>query len=298
MRKLNFLAILLIIMLMVSACGGGEDETATRVTNEPAANTTTTEEPETAAPEPEMKASYKERTIQVGTMHYPPFEIVDNGAYKGPGMEVLMAALDYLGYDYVVKDYPWARMLDSMETGELDMMIDAYITPERQGFMYYSQIPYGTFPQALYALKDSNISFDGDLNSLKDYTVGVTRGYSYGTNFDTAMNNQVFTSDESDTVQSLFEKLAGGRVDLAADTYYSGQATLPEMGLEDKVVLVEPFFDSLYSYVVFSKANDLEPLRDEYDDALRALIANGTMKEIFDKYEMGDILEIMLEDVE
>lgn len=48
----------------------------------------------------------------------------------------------------------------------------------------------------------------------------------------------------------------------------------------------------------FLKKNNLEQLRNDYDATLIKLIENGTVENIFEKYEMGDLLEIMLEEIE
>lgn len=300
MRKINFLTLLLILVLIVSACGGGEDETATRVTSEPETTTTEpeTSEPEMTEPETMSKASYKDRTILVGTMHYPPFETVVDGEFGGPGTDVVMEVFNRLGYDYKIEEFPWARMLDMMQSGELDVIVDAYITPERSAYMTYSEIPYGSFPQAFFARKDANIEFDGSLNSINNYTIGITRGYAYGEMLDAAIKNNEVTYEEADSAVTLFEKLVNNRVDIAADTSYTGSAMIKELGAEDKIIMLEPYFDSLFSYIAFSKANNLDPLKEEYDVKLKEVIEDGTLKSIFEKYDMADIADIIIEEVQ
>jgi polar amino acid transport system substrate-binding protein len=184
-----------------------------------------------------------------------------------------------------------------MESGELDILQDTFLTSERQVFMDYSEIPYATFPQTLFTLKNSGIKFDGNLESIKDYVVGITRGFSYGESFDAAIKNGLFVYEESSDINNLFTKLMNNRVDLIADAIYTGRDTIIKMGKENEIIVLEPFFDNLFSYVTFSKANNLEPLRDEYDKTIKTLIENGNMKEIYDKYEMGDMLEIMIKEI-
>lgn len=297
MRKISFLVLILILTMLFVACGGGEDETATRVTNDSSGEATVESNVETTpetSTEPPTKANYKERTIIIGTMHYPPFEIVADGNFSGPGTETVIEVFNRLGYDYEIQDLPWARMLEMMQSGDLDIITDVYITAERSEYLTYSKIPYGTFPQTFFTLKSSGIKFDGNLDSIKDYTIGITRGYAYGEMFDAALKNGEIKYDESDTATNLFDKLANSRVDIVADTSYTGNAMIKELNKENEIIMLEPYFDSLFSYIAVSKANNLDALQAEYDSTLREVIADGTLTKIFEKYDMGEIADIII----
>jgi len=282
MYKKALLAIMLIFVMTMSACNGS-DEVQIELPN----NDTETE----------VKEHYTDRVINIGTIHAPPFELIDNGEYKGPGIEVVIAVLDHLGYEYLIQDYPWVRNIEMMKTGENDILVDAFITPERREFLFYSEIPYGILPQAFFALNETNIVFDGDFESLTKYTIGITRGYSYGEAFDAALKNSVITYSESNNAENLYTKLINNRVDLVADNVHSGKEVIANMGEEDRFTILKPYFDNLFSYVVFSKANNLGPLKEEYDEALKALIADGTIKEIFVKHGIDDLFDTMLQEV-
>ncbi len=280
MYKKTLLGILLIFLMTMSACKGSDEVKITQPNNDTV-----------------VKKHYSNRVINIGTFHYPPFELIDNDEYKGPGIEVIIAVLDYLGYEYLFHDYPWTRNLDMIKTGEIDMLVDTFITPERREFVFYSEIPYGILPQAFFTMSDSNIEFDGDFKSLSKYTIGITRGYSYGHEFDKALKNSIITYSKSNNAENLYTKLINNRVDLVADSVYSGKEVIAKMGAEHRFTIIKPYFDNLFSYVTFSKANDLEPLKEEYDEALKTLIADGTVKNIFAKYGIEDLFDTMLQEV-
>lgn len=242
------------------------------------------------------KTDYKNRTIQIGNMHYPPYETVIDGQHSGPGIDTMKEVFNRMGYTYEIKEIKWETMIEMMKTGDLDVIVDAYVTPERSEFLDYSLVPYGVFPQALFAKKDSGIVFDGNLESLKDYSIGITRGYAYGPKLDPLIESNALKFEGSDDSKSVFRKLKNGRVDLVADTPFTGNALIEELGVKDKVVMLSPYFDNLYSYIAFSKANTLAPLRDEYDKTLGEVFEDGTLKKIFAKYTMDDIADSMIEE--
>ncbi len=66
----------------------------------------------------------------------------------------------------------------------------------------------------------------------------------------------------------MFIKLENNRIDLAADNLHEGREIIAELGKEDKFVILKPYFDTLFSYVIFSKKNNLEQLRNDYDATL------------------------------
>ncbi len=89
------------------------------------------------------------------------------------------------------------------------------------------------------------------LSQFLKYTIGITRGYSYGHDFDLAMKNSVINPSESNSPENLYIKLLNNRVDMVADNLHSGREVLANMNSEDKVTVLKPYFDNLFSYVVF-----------------------------------------------
>ncbi len=245
MTKNTLLLTFLIFVFLLTACGNN-NEPLEQIDENNSNDVQTIDQQD-------EKEDYMNRVINVGTIHAPPYEMVENTEYSGPGIEIVIAVLESLEYEYTIQDYPWIRNLEMMEAGDLDMLVDAYITPERQAFAYYSQIPYGIFPQALFTCSDSTITFNGDLSSLKDYTIGIIRGYSYGAQFDTALKDYTINFSESNNARNMFIKLENNRIDLAADNLHEGREIIAELGKEDKFVILKPYFDTLFSYVIFSK---------------------------------------------
>lgn len=299
MRKWSLFITLAIFIFVFSGCSSPKPSASidTSTPSTPTAETQT----ETSKAEPEVdvnagKKKYKDRVISIGNMHYPPFETVIDGVHSGPGIDTMKEAFDRMGYAYEIQEKHWDSMIRMIEGGSMDVIIDVYVTPEREQFMDYSKVPYGVFPQALFARKDSGIVFDGNLESLTNYSIGITRGYAYGPKLDPLIASKALKFEMSDDAKTIFRKLKDKRLDLVADTPFTGEALLSELGINDRVVMLSPYFDNLFSYIAFSKANNMTDLRDEYDKTMVEIFEDGTLKKIYDKYNMGDIADAMIQE--
>lgn len=83
--------------------------------------------------------------------HTPPFMLFTQGqAVGGFSLELLQLLAKQTGHTLQVNLLPWARCLQNVKTGALDLAIDAYDDAERRKTYWYSA-PYHTLtPQIFY----------------------------------------------------------------------------------------------------------------------------------------------------
>lgn len=232
--------------------------------------------------------NYKERTLRLGVIHYPPYVVVEGDEIRGPYVTLVSEAFERLGYSYSIETYPWSRILTMVESGELDGVIDVFDNNQRRSYIYYPEQPIGLYSQGFLVMRDSNIRFDGNLDSIKDFKIGVVQDYSYGNKFDKAVANEELKVDLSHDGDANIEKLLQGRLQIIVNEMGHTTNYVQKHDLMDRIEMLEPVMTNTYSYVGFSKANALSQLRAEVDGTLKDMIGDGTFYKIFDQYDLTD----------
>lgn len=238
--------------------------------------------------QPEEDSEDENVIITVAIFDFPPYMNVDGDEYTGPAIDVLREVFYRIGYieneDYKIVVYPWVRTLDMLRTGDLDMAADILDTPERREYLDYSN-EYHTIEQMVFITpKDSDIDYDGNLDSISYLTFGTLRGFRYSPEFNQAVSDGLIKVDESENPHANIEKMLVGRIEIIIEVKAVAQAVLIELDAVDEVKILDPPLQENYSYFGFSKASKLKDLRDLFDEKLRELREDGTEEEIYAKY--------------
>jgi polar amino acid transport system substrate-binding protein len=227
----------------------------------------------------------EEGILQVGScLDYRPFEYFEKGSDEPTGFDVELTEAIATQLDLEVE---WVRadfdtIFTAVDAGQFDMVAAAStITPERQETVDFSD-PYYNARQALTVQSGGPASTDelgeGD-------TVGVQKGT---TGADWARDNlapQGVTVRTFTAVTDAFTNLEGGQVDGIINDEPSSAAEIEQRpGLE----LVESIDTDEHYGFAFSKDNP--DLTRAVNDALQAVIADGTYQQIFEKYFPGTTL--------
>ncbi|WP_343562979.1 substrate-binding periplasmic protein [Kiloniella sp. b19] len=148
---------------------------------------------------------------------YPPYDFRNEaGQYDGIHGNLLEKLAELTGTDYVVKDLPWKRAMAMVRTGQADILMFVRKNPEREAYLDFVEgSPMSYVQHSYYVRRDrqEEILFDGTVESLRPYVVGVMRGFSYGEPFDSEESLKKDPTDGSLT--NLVKKLENGRVDIS-----------------------------------------------------------------------------------
>lgn len=192
------------------------------------------------------------------------------------------------GYEVRFKKAPWARCLLKMENGSADVLANVFKKPERELFMFYSSEPIFDFKQFLYVKKGSSITFDGNLNNLKKYVIGLRRGFSYGKDFDASIKSGQLDVQFVNSPLQNAKMLKLGRIDLFVEnpmnliTEFQQQK---ELGLMDEIELIKPPISNQPSYITVSKKSKFgNELVRKIDKALKEIKKDGTYQRILASY--------------
>ena len=152
-------------------------------------------------------------TIQLAAFEYPPFYYEEDGEVKGIGVVLLHDLFDRLDKRIEIRMYPIKRALDQLKHGTIDGIMFLIKTPEREEYLDYTNPIICVNGFFWYSKERMNKDFKMEnFDILKNYNVGVTRGYSYGVEIDKIINS--IPVDVANTDLSNFKKLLSGRIDL------------------------------------------------------------------------------------
>ena len=282
MKTFRNLAALMLAMAMVfslAACSGGSGNNSQPPSNEPD-NPGHSESSEAPSDEPAGDAPTF-ATVESGKLHmatnaqFPPYEMTtDSGGYEGIDVEIATAIAAKLGLELVVDDMDFKTVITAVQQGISDMaMAGLTVDPEREKNVDFT-VSYATGVQVIIVTKDSDIASVDDLGGKLIGVQEGTTGWMYCSD-DYGDDAVVAYDNGSAAVQAL---LAGSVDCVVIDNEPAKAYVAANAGLKilDTEYVVEDY--------AIGVSKDNPALRDAINAALEELIADGTVKDIIDKY--------------
>jgi len=225
------------------------------------------------------------KPLRLVTLEYPPYEYTEKGELKGMAVQVVKMIFKQMNQDITIEVLPWARAIRYIEDGSRDAIFTAYKNPDREKFADYSKEVLMPQTVSFFVKKGRNISYDGDLNKLSSYSIGVVRKVSYGQKLDSAIKNKIFKRvDEANDGTQNFRKLIKGRIDIVSSNKYGGYHILNKLNQSGEVTELPLQVQSVPSYMAFSKKRNLAHIRDKFDKILEQLKNEKIYSEILNNY--------------
>ena len=218
--------------------------------------------------------------LKIGTEGaYPPFNLIAaDGQVGGFDVEIAQALCAKMQTECEVVTSDWDGIIPALNAKKFDFLVASMsITEERQQAVDFTE-PYYTNKLQFIAPKSSD--FKADKDSLKGKVIGAQRATIAGTwledNLDGVVDIKLY-----DTQENAYLDLSSSRLDgVLADTFVNWEWLKSEAG-KDFEFKGDPVFDNDKIGIAVRK-ND--PLRDKLNSALKAVVADGTYKQINDKY--------------
>lgn len=228
-------------------------------------------------------------TLKIAILDFPPYEFQENNKIDGITVRIVREVFKRMNQPISMSKLPWSRALVYLENGEIDGLFEILRKGEREEYADYCNVVIMDESVSLFVLDDSFISFDGDLNKLQNYTFGVRQGFSYGAEFDRAVEDKVISKTVKKVYpEDLLHLLNFGRIDiLIGDKYgipysYNKISTVKNY---KKIKRLSPDIQYTPSYMAFSKKCNLTKTRDYFDEVLTEMKRDGTYDKIIKKWE-------------
>ncbi|MFZ5722435.1 MAG: substrate-binding periplasmic protein [Pseudomonadota bacterium] len=225
--------------------------------------------------------------VRCATEPYPPYV---SPALPGNGWlwELVHAAFASQGIEATLEFLPWARAVEETRSGARDCLLAAFHTEERARWFIYSQ-PIGEVRTGFFRRRDrTDIRFDGSMDSLRRWSIGVGRHYANSELFDRdARLNKIPLDSSEQGMRMLYLR----RIDLMAgaetvDRYHLRHALEPQHpGIGDAVEFIEPPLQVQPLYAAFSRQrHDHAGLVRIFNAGLAKLKSDGTWRRIEERH--------------
>ncbi len=230
----------------------------------------------------------KESTTTIsfaGSGGYPPFNyLTEDGDVVGFDVDVAQEIANRLGKELNYVTTSWDGIVEGLRAKRYDGILGSMgITEARQQVVDFS-IPYYYSGPQLIARKDSSIKTIEDLKS--SHTLGLVTGTTFEQDALTLGTKVKLYEDDN---QTLIE-LLNGRIDGVLTDRIVGLNAIAELENGDKLTLVGSVLRSEVMAIAFHKDN--VALRDQVNQTLSTMFADGTMKAISEKWFNGEDITI------
>jgi polar amino acid transport system substrate-binding protein len=225
----------------------------------------------------------KDGQLLVGTdAPYPPFEIgtPEEGNFSGFDKDVMDEIANRLGVEPTYQNSSFDTIFRDVAAGQFDIVAAAStITPAREKVVDFS-VPYYEAQQALVVPEDSDISTTDDLEGKVVAAQQGTTGETYAKDETSAGEVRGFQKG-ADALAAV----TTGQVDAAiVDQPFAADAEQKQGGFE---IAQEISTNELYGFPTAPGA----PLLDAVNEQLTAMIDDGTMDDLYQKYFHTDAPE-------
>jgi polar amino acid transport system substrate-binding protein len=225
----------------------------------------------------EQKSACDTITIGGPASWQPVSYITNDRQQTGLGIDIIKEYAKRNGIDVEVDiELPWARALDFLLQGKIDVTAGAYFTHERQKTFQYSD-PYYTDDIMVFQHSERRFGYRR-IEDLTGYRGARPHGGSLGNKIDT------YSRQELDMVYSpindhIFDLLLAGHVDYVLLGRIDGVATIRKIGAQDKIIPIEPPISKNPVRLMFSRNSPCLEHVEQINKLIAELRNNGTLQE-------------------
>lgn len=229
-------------------------------------------------------ASYSTaETLEFVFSDFPPFEYTEDGIVAGVNKEIIAEACRRLDITPTFTQLPWKRALKYAKEGRADAIFSLFKNDERIQYYNFPDENINTVKMVLITNRENDIEIKS-LEDLKDKTVGVYLGSSYGEKFDSA---EWINKAPAATNESLLKKQVVGRTDVVVIDERMAKYWCKKIGAENRIKTLSFIVTENPTYVAFSKAKEKEngeDLANRFSAVFKEMKDEGFMEEVNKKY--------------
>ena len=178
------------------------------------------------------RAANDGKVVRVG-WYESSFNTTDaQGRRSGYAYEYQMKLAAYNGWTYEYVTGSWSDLLQMLKDGEIDLMSDVSYTPEREPYMFFSELPMGTEEYCLFIAPGNDTLDSADYSTLEGKKIGANKASLQADMYlEWAQRNEIraefveVTTSEDESLQML----ADGTLDayVTVDSFVNPERAVP-----------------------------------------------------------------------
>lgn len=200
----------------------------------------------------------------------------------GYDVEVSRAIAEKLGVEPEYVESDWDSLFAGLDAGRFDMVCNGVEVTDERALTYDFTTPYGYIHTALAVRKDND-----EIKTFEDLK-GKTTANSLASTYMELAESYGATVQGIDTLEETIQLLSAGRIDatLNADvSFYDYLIVHPDANFK----IVAQTEDASHVAIPLRKSDNSATLLEAVNNAIDELRADGTLKELSEKYFGQDI---------
>ncbi len=221
--------------------------------------------------------------IASGHPEWAPIMWRDNDKIVGAGPDLVDMICSDLKIKCEIKyEGQWQEVQDKAKSGEVDMLVAAYKTSERETYMNYSDT-YTIDPITLFIKSGTILNYKNWENLIGKKGVVMT-GDSYGQEFDNYIKEKL-TVESVPTAKDAFDKIISNDANYFVYCLYCGQKEIKSLSLSGQVESIPDYVAAENFYITISKKSPFAKYMPEINKLIKKYKSDGTIDKLIRQNE-------------